>query len=68
MNDLSTEILNLPSLVSRAADQLAEAKTSAEVPVGLRFLVGLQFLVGLRFLGALPRPAQEGKEAVRIRV
>ena len=31
MNDLSTEILNLPSLVSRAADQLAEAKTSAEV-------------------------------------
>lgn len=31
MNDLSTAILNLPSLVSRAADQLAEAKTSAEV-------------------------------------
>lgn len=31
MNDLSTETLNLPSLVSRAADQLAEAKTSAEV-------------------------------------
>ena len=31
MNNLSTAILNLPSLVSRAADQLAEAKTSAEV-------------------------------------
>ena len=31
MNDLSTAILNLPSLVSEAADQLAEAKTSAEV-------------------------------------
>ena len=31
MNNLSTAILNLPSLVSEAADQLAEAKTSAEV-------------------------------------
>ena len=31
MNNLSTAILNLPSLVSEAADQLAEATTSAEV-------------------------------------
>ena len=31
MNKNLPEILNLPSLVSRAADQLAEAKTSAEV-------------------------------------
>jgi hypothetical protein len=31
MNDLSTKILNLPSLVASAASQLAEASTSAEV-------------------------------------
>ena len=31
MNDLSTKIVNLPSLVASAASQLAEASTSAEV-------------------------------------
>ena len=31
MNDLSTTIVNLPSLVASAASQLAEASTSAEV-------------------------------------